>query len=153
MLPVVLRPDDLQLGRSETIADTARSLSTYCAAIVIRTFAQQTVNEFAEYSTVPVINALTDQHHPCQALVDLMTLRERLGTLAGRRLAFVGDGNNNVTHSLMEGSALSGMHMTVASPPGYEPDPDVTAAAARLASEHGGRIDLRHRPSRGGSGY
>lgn len=120
MLPVVLRPDELQLGRGETIEDTARTLSGYAAAIAARTFSQETVERLASASTVPVINALTDLHHPCQALADLLTLRERFGRLKGLRVAFVGAGNNVAT-SLLEAGALTGMHVTVACPPGHEP--------------------------------
>ena len=124
MLPVMLRPDELQLGRGEPIADTARVLSGYVDAIAIRTFAQSDVQELAEAASIPVINALTDDHHPCQALADLLTLRERYGVLAGIKLAYIGDGNN-VAHSLMEAGALAGMHVAVATPPGYEPSPEV----------------------------
>jgi ornithine carbamoyltransferase len=120
MAPLVLRPDDLQLGRGEPVADTARSLSGYTAAIVVRTFAQALVEEIADAATVPVINALTDEHHPCQALADLLTIRERFGTLEGIRLAFVGSGTN-VANSLVEAGALSGLEVVVASPAGYGP--------------------------------
>ena len=120
MLPLLLRPDELQLGRGETIEDTARTLSGYAAAIVARTFAQETVERLAAAATVPVINALTDEHHPCQALADLLTLRERFGRLDGLRVAYVGAGNNVAT-SLVEAGALTGMDVVVACPPGYEP--------------------------------
>jgi ornithine carbamoyltransferase len=126
-LPIMLRPDELQLGRGEPISDTARVLSTYCAAIVVRTFAQREVDEVAEAASVPVVNALTDDHHPCQALADLLTLREHVGALDGLRLAYVGDGDN-VAHSLMEAGALTGMDVVVAAPPGFEPDAAITAA-------------------------
>ena len=101
LLPLVLRGDELQLGRGETIEDTARVLSSYAAAIVVRTFAQDTLERLAGAASVPVINALSDDHHPCQALADLLTMRERFGDLAGLRIAYVGDGNN-VAHSLLE---------------------------------------------------
>jgi ornithine carbamoyltransferase len=120
MLPLVLRPDELQLGRGETIEDTARTLAGYAAAIAARTFAQETVELLASASTAPVINALTDRHHPCQALADLLTLRERFGQLAGVHVAFVGAGNNVAT-SLLEAGSLMDMHVTVACPPGHEP--------------------------------
>ncbi|MFI5042693.1 MAG: ornithine carbamoyltransferase, partial [Acidimicrobiales bacterium] len=113
MLPLVLRPDELQLGRGETVADTARTLAGFCAAIVIRTFAQATVSELAQYSSVPVINALTDDHHPCQALADFLTLREVFGRLDGLRLAYIGD-SDNVARSLIEAGALSGVDVVVA---------------------------------------
>ena len=121
MLPLLLRPDELQLGRGETIADTARTLSGYASAIVIRTFAQATVDEIASAARVPVINALTDDHHPCQALADLLTLKERFGALDGLRVAFVGD-FDNVAVSLAEAAPLCGFELVVACPPGYEQD-------------------------------
>jgi ornithine carbamoyltransferase len=126
-LPIMLRPDELQLGRGEPIEDTARVLSSYCAAIVIRTFAQADVEAVAASSSVPVINALTDDHHPCQALADLLTVREHFGQLQDVTVAYVGDGNN-VAHSLMEAGALAGMNIRVACPPGYEPDRAIVAA-------------------------
>jgi ornithine carbamoyltransferase len=118
MLPLVLRPDELQLGRGETVADTARTLSGYASAIVVRTFAHATVEEIAGHATVPVINALTDEHHPCQALADMMTLFERFGRLDGLRVAFVGDGNN-VARSLAEAGSLTGAEIVIAAPEGY----------------------------------
>lgn len=120
MLPLLLGPDELQLGRGETIEDTARTLSGYASAIVVRTYAQETVRRIAAASTVPVINALTDEHHPCQALADLLTLRELFGTLEGLRVAYIGDGNN-VARSLLEAAALVGIDAIAACPPGYEP--------------------------------
>jgi len=120
MLPLLIRPDELQLGRGETIEDTARTLSGYAAAIAARTFAQETVDLLAVAASVPVINALTDEHHPCQALADLLTLRERFGQLEGLRVAYLGAGNN-VANSLLEAGALMGIDVVVACPPGYEP--------------------------------
>ncbi len=120
MLPLVLRPDELQLGRGETIADTARTLSGYAAAIVVRTFAHATVEEIARHASSPVINALTDEHHPCQALADLLTLFERFGRLEGLRVAFVGAGNNVAT-SLVEAGRLTGLEVVVAAPERYAP--------------------------------
>jgi ornithine carbamoyltransferase len=145
MLPIMLRPDELQLGRGEPIADTARVLSSYADAIVIRTFAQHTLEEMAAAASVPIINALSNEHHPCQALADLLTLRERFGRLAGLRLAYLGDGNN-VAHSLMEAGALAGMHVVVATPEGERPHRDVETIARRIAAEQGGSITLTSNP-------
>jgi ornithine carbamoyltransferase len=138
--PVALSPQELQLGRGESIADTARSLSGYCAAIVIRTFAQTTIDELAEWADVPVVNALSDEHHPCQALADLLTIEEAFGGVVGRRLAFVGDGGDNVAHSLLEIGALSGLDITIACPAEYEPDPQVLASAHELARATGAKL-------------
>jgi ornithine carbamoyltransferase len=146
MLPLSLRPDELQLGRGETIADSARVLSGYAAAIAVRTFAQATLEELAAHATVPVINALSDDHHPCQALADLLTLRERFGTLRGIRLAYVGDGNN-VAHSLLEAGALAGVSIVVASPPDYGPDDEVLDRAFHLQADHGGLLEVTHDPA------
>ena len=111
-------------------------LSSYASAIVIRTFAQSELEEVAANSSVPVINALSDAHHPCQALADLLTVRERFGSLRGRRLAFVGDGNN-VAHSLIEAGALSGMQIAIATPPGYAPDAEIVESARKRAADSG----------------
>ena len=128
MLPLMLRPDELQLGRGEPIADTGRVLSSYVDAIAIRTFAQSDVEELAAAATVPVINALTDEHHPCQALADLLTIREHFGQLEGVRVAYLGDGNN-VAHSLMEAGALAGMEVVVSTPYGYRPHAEIEIAS------------------------
>jgi ornithine carbamoyltransferase len=143
--PVFARGDELQMGRGEPIADTARVVSRMCDAIVIRTFAQADVEELARHATVPVVNALTDAHHPLQALADLMTIEERLGELAGLELAWVGDGNN-VLHSLAEAAALAGMHVRVACPAGYEPDPGILERAAATAARHGGSVAVGRDP-------
>ena len=144
--PIALSAQELQLGRGESIADTARSLSGYCAAIVIRTFAQETVDELARWATVPVVNALSDLHHPCQALADVLTIAESFGDLAGRRLAFIGDGGDNVAHSLLEVGALSGLDVTVACPAEYAPDQHVLADACVLAAETGARLTVVEHP-------
>jgi ornithine carbamoyltransferase len=144
-LPLGLRPDELQLGRGEPISDTARVLSGYASAIVVRTFAQAVLDEMAAAAEKPVINALTDDHHPCQALADLLTIRERFGSLQGVRLAYIGDGNN-VAHSLMQAGALAGMHVAVGAPQGFEPDPAITDAASATALAHGGSIAVVHNP-------
>ncbi len=141
MLPLELRPEELQLGRGESLADTARVLSGYVSAIVVRTFEQRTLEELAAAASVPVVNALTDEHHPCQALADLLTLEERFGRLDGLELAYVGDGNN-VAHSLVEASALAGVHIRVASPSGYGPHPDVVARARSI----GGTVEILEDP-------
>jgi ornithine carbamoyltransferase len=132
-LPIMMRPDELQLGRGEPISDTARVLGSYCAAIFIRTFAQADVEALAAYAGVPVVNALTDDHHPCQALADLLTLRERFGGLEGLQVAYVGDGNN-VAHSLMEAAALAGFELRLACPPDYRPDDQITRAAGEAVN-------------------
>jgi ornithine carbamoyltransferase len=144
--PITLSPQELQIGRGETIADTARSLSGYCAAIVIRTFAQRTVDELAAWSTVPVVNALSDEHHPCQALADLLTIREARGGLQGRGLAFVGDGGDNVAHSLLEAAALTGLDVAIACPPSYEPNPEILTEARRLARSTGAVLTVCRDP-------
>src|SRR4051812_41695204 len=115
-----LAAGDLQLGRGETIRDTANVLSRYLDAIMIRTFAPETVDELAEHADIPVINGLTDTDHPCQALADVMTIRERLGRLEGVRVAYIGDGNN-VCVSLAQAASLLGMEFVAATPSGYEP--------------------------------
>src|SRR5439155_18156634 len=143
--PLLIRPDELQLGRGEPISDTARVLSGYACAIAARVFSQQTIEEMAANSAVPVINALSDLHHPCQALADLMTVEETFGSLTGLRLAYVGEGNN-VAHSLMEAGALLGMEIVVASPDGLGPDPEVTAAAAETAAANGGSVSIVSHP-------
>ena len=117
---VYLSPRELQLSRGETIKDTAQVLSRYLDAVVIRTFSHNIIEEFAKWSTVPVINALTDEHHPCQALADIMTIMEKKGRLQGIKLTFVGDGNN-VANSLIEASALVGIKINIATPEGCEP--------------------------------
>jgi ornithine carbamoyltransferase len=123
-LPLFLSADELQLGRGETVKDTAHVLSRYLDGIVIRTFAQADVDELAEHADIPVVNGLTDEEHPCQALADLMTIRERLGRLEGIRLAYIGDGNNMCV-SLAAASERFGLSFVAATPPGYEPPVDV----------------------------
>jgi ornithine carbamoyltransferase len=145
-VPVALSPAELQLGRGESIADTARSLSGYCTAIVIRTFAQATVEELAHWASVPVVNALSDEHHPCQALADLLTIAETFDDLESRRLAFVGDGGDNVAHSLLEAGALSGLNVTIACPPDYQPDDPVLADARALAETSGAELTVLDDP-------
>jgi ornithine carbamoyltransferase len=145
-MPVSLSPQELQLGRGESIADTARSLSGYCSAIVIRTFSQDTVDELAQWATVPVVNALSDAHHPCQALADLLTLKESFGDVRGRRLAFVGDGGDNVAHSLFEIAALTGLDVSIACPAEYPPDESILADARQAALVTGARLEVGREP-------
>ena len=136
-----LSADDLQLRRGETIADTARVMSRFLDGIMIRTFAHQDVTELARWATVPVINGLTDEEHPCQVMADLLTILERFGTLEGIKLAYVGDGNN-MAHSLMDGGAKFGMHVVVASPEGYKPGPARVLRAQMTAAQHGGKVEV-----------
>jgi ornithine carbamoyltransferase len=143
MLPITLRPDELQLGRGETVADTARVLSRYLSALAIRTFEQSRVEELARYATIPIINALTDDHHPCQALADVMTIREEFGDFAGLRVAFIGDGNN-VCHSLIQAAGYLGFTLAVSTPVGYEPKPEIVAAAQANCAVNGGAIEVGH---------
>src|SRR5918995_7183750 len=140
-----LAANDLQLGRGETIRDTATVLSRYLDAIMIRTFDQDDVEQLAEAADIPVINGLTDYAHPCQALADLMTIREKLGRLSGTRLAYLGDGNN-VCVSLMVGATRFGMRFVAATPSGYEPDANAVTAARRAAVQMGGTIELVRDP-------
>jgi ornithine carbamoyltransferase len=138
---IVLRGDELQLGRGETIEDTGRVLARYTDAIVLRTFAQERLERLAAAASVPVINALSDYSHPCQALADYQTIRERLGVLRGLSLAYVGDGNN-VAHSLMFAGARLGVNVRVAAPPGYEPSPAVVQRSSEAAAETGGSVSV-----------
>ncbi|QLE56651.1 ornithine carbamoyltransferase [Nostoc sp. TCL26-01] len=127
-----LNPNVTQVSRGEPVQDTARVLDRYLDILAIRTFAQQELETFAHYAKIPVINALTDLEHPCQILADLLTVQECFGTLAGLTLTYVGDGNN-VANSLMLGCALAGMNVRIATPSGYEPDPQVVAQAQAIA--------------------
>lgn len=137
-LPLEIDTAKTHIGRGETIADIARVLSRQVAAITWRTAGQERIEELAQASTVPVINALTDEFHPCQILADLQTVVERLGSLAGRTLTYVGDGANNMGHSYLLGGATAGMHVRVASPAGYQPDPAIVAKAQEIAARTGG---------------
>jgi ornithine carbamoyltransferase len=140
-----LAAGDLQLGRGETIKDTARVLSGYLDGIMIRTFAQADVDELAAHADVPVINGLTDEFHPCQALADVMTIREHFGGFDGVRVTYLGDGNN-VCHSLMVACAKLGMDFTAATPEGYEPDEEVVGWAREAAEASGGSVGLTGDP-------
>ena len=136
---VYLGQDDIQLGRREPVKDVARVLSRYVDAIVVRTFAHQDAMDFARYADIPVINGLSDLMHPCQALADLLTVQEAFGRLQGITVAYIGDGNN-VLHSLVETCALTGVHLTAATPAAYRPDARVWRNAQRLARASGSRV-------------
>lgn len=141
-----LSSKDLQLGRGEPVSDTAKVLSRYVDGIMVRTFAHQTVKEFADYSSVPVINGLTDMHHPVQVLADLLTILEHKGRLAGINLCYIGDGNNNMAHSLLEGATKVGMNISIASPIGYEPNPEIINHAKIVANVTGSKLVVTHSP-------
>ncbi|MDO8124655.1 MAG: ornithine carbamoyltransferase [Candidatus Hermodarchaeota archaeon] len=140
-----LSSQELQLSRGEPIADTSRVLSRYLHGIVIRATNHDHVVELAEYSTVPVINALTPMYHPCQALADLLTIREKLHELEGLKLVYIGDGNN-VSHSLMLGGAIMGLEITIATPSGYEPNPEVTQIARAHAEANMASLEITNDP-------
>ncbi len=130
--PVYINSGETQLGRGETIADTARVLSSYLDGVVIRTFAHERIVEFAANAGMPVVNGLTDTHHPCQVLADMMTIKEKKGRLEGIRIAYIGDGNN-VANSLIEAASMLGLELVLACPEGYEPDPFVLEKARERA--------------------
>ncbi|MDT5034867.1 MAG: ornithine carbamoyltransferase [Micromonosporaceae bacterium] len=142
--PVIIDALSTHFGRGETVADAARVLSRYVSAIVIRTDRDSRLAELAGAATVPVVNALTDGFHPCQLLADLLTVRERCGGTAGRTLAYLGDTANNMSHSYLLGGVTAGMHVRVAGPVGFVPDPDVVARAAEIAAATGGSVDVGH---------
>jgi ornithine carbamoyltransferase len=133
--PVILDAQTTQLGRGETIEDTARVLSRYVSAIVIRTFGDDRIRALAAASEVPVVNALTDGYHPCQVLADLQTIRERKGRTAGLTLTYLGDGANNMAHSYLLGGAMAGMHVRIGAPAGYLPDEDVVRRARAYGTD------------------
>ena len=140
--PLVIDASTSQLGRGEPIEDTTRVLDRQCAAIVWRTFGQGRIEQMAAVSRVPVVNALTDEFHPCQILADLQTIAERKGRLSGRSIAYLGDAANNMAHSYLLGCATAGMHVRVAGPSGYQPDPAVVADAIRIAAQTGGSVHV-----------
>jgi ornithine carbamoyltransferase len=151
-LPLVIDTQATHIGRGETIGDIARVLTRQTAAIVWRTSGQERIEELAAASTVPVINGLTDEFHPCQILADLQTVAERLGPLAGRTLAYLGDGANNMAHSYLLGGATAGMHVRVAAPAGYQPDPAVVTRAQQIAAATGGSAAVFDDPVAAGKG-
>lgn len=143
---VVVDSRSTQLGREETLEDTGTVLSRYVDAIVWRTFAQERLTAMASGSTVPIVNALSDEFHPCQVLADLQTLAERKGALKGLRLTYFGDGANNMAHSLMLGGVTAGVHVTIAAPQGFEPNPMFVAAAEARATQTGATVTLTGDP-------
>ncbi|HEY9334336.1 MAG TPA: ornithine carbamoyltransferase [Kribbella sp.] len=139
-VPLVIDAQTSQLGRGEPIADTARVLDRQVEAIVWRTSGQSRIEEMAAASSVPVINALTDEFHPCQILADLQTVRQHKGWTSGLKLVYLGDGANNMAHSYLLGGATAGMHVVIGSPADYQPDPDVLVRAAAIAEATGGSV-------------
>jgi ornithine carbamoyltransferase len=144
--PLVIDSRSTHFGRGESLADAARVLSRYAAAIVLRTFDQARIVELAAAASVPVINGLTDQFHPCQLLADLLTIRQRCGGTAGRSLAFVGDTASNMAHSYLLAGATAGMAVRLAGPAGFDPDPAVLARAEQIAGRTGGAVRLLRDP-------
>lgn len=149
---VVVDGRSTQLGRDETLEDTGRVLSRYVKAIVWRTFAQDRLTAMAAGVSVPIVNALSDEFHPCQVLADLQTLAERKGTLAGLRMSYLGDGANNMAHSLMLGGVTAGVNVTIAAPNGFQPHPDFVDAAQKRASETGATVTLTEDPDAAADG-
>jgi len=138
-----LNAKETQLGRGETVADTARVMSRYVHGAIMRTYKHETITEFAKYASIPVINALSDKEHPCQIMADSLTLKEKFGNLNGLKIAWIGDGNN-VCNSLIMASVQTGMEIAVGTPKGYEPDP----AAVKFAKENGGKVTIYDDPVR-----
>jgi ornithine carbamoyltransferase len=145
--PIFIRGDELQLGRGETIADTAKIISGYCSALIIRTFAQADVDELGAHASIPVINALTDEDHPTQLLADWLTIRENFGKdIAGRKFVYLGDGNN-MSHAWLIMGAIMGAHVVAATPPGkWAPNPKVVEIAKNIAAKSGGKVEVVHDP-------
>jgi ornithine carbamoyltransferase len=145
--PIFVRGDELQIGRGETISDTARIISAFAKAFIIRTYAQSDVTEFAKWASIPVINALTDVDHPTQLLADWVTIREIFGEkISGRKFTYLGDGNNMANAWMLMGATL-GAHVTIATPPGkWAPEKTVIERAKLLAATHGGEIEITHDP-------
>ncbi|HEX8626704.1 MAG TPA: ornithine carbamoyltransferase [Catenuloplanes sp.] len=144
--PIIVDTQNTHFGRGESLGDAGRVLSRYVAAIVMRTFGDARLTELSAGATVPVVNALTDGFHPCQLLADLLTIRERCGGTAGRRLAYVGDAANNMSHSYLLAGATAGMHVRVAGPSGYDPSPAVVSRAAEIAAWTGGSVEVLREP-------
>jgi ornithine carbamoyltransferase len=148
---MMLRPDEIQLGRGESHRDTAKVLSRYLDAVVIRTHKHEQLVDFAEYSSIPVINALTDEYHPCQAIADFATLLDVKGRLKGLKVGYVGDGNN-VANSLLTGAAMLGVDVALATPEGYRPSDEVMALAVMFARTTGAKISLTSSPEEAAAG-
>ncbi len=140
-----LASEKIQISRGESLADTAKVLSRYLDGLVVRTFDQAALEEWARHTSIPVINGLTDHCHPCQALADLLTIMEKKGRAKGLKLAYIGDGNN-ITHSLLEVGAKVGMHVSVGCPPRYEPDPKIVKKAKAEGAATGSTIEITHDP-------
>jgi ornithine carbamoyltransferase len=140
--PMIIDARLAKIGERESVADTARVLGRQCAAIVWRTFAQSRIAEMAAYAGVPVVNALTDEFHPCQVLADLLTIRQHRGRLAGLTLAYVGDGANNMAHSYLLGGAIAGLHVRIGAPDDFQPDPEILARAGAAAKDTGGSVTV-----------
>ncbi|MBI5178259.1 MAG: ornithine carbamoyltransferase [Nitrospinae bacterium] len=140
-----LRPDEIQLTRGESLRDTAQVLSRFLDGLVVRTYSQEELEELAAHATIPIINALTDKYHPCQAIADYATMLEVKGTLKGLKVAYIGDGNN-VANSLLMGGAMLGVDVALATPKNYAPPQDVLKTAAGFAAQSGARIDLTENP-------
>ena len=151
--PIFLRSDDLQIGRGETISDTAKIISGFCSALIVRTFAQSDVEELGKYASIPVINALTDDDHPTQLLADWVTIREKFGkNLTGRKFVYIGDGNNVAAAWLIMGARM-GAHVVVATPAGkWAPKQSVVAEAMKIAESSGGRVEVLTDPKAAASG-
>jgi ornithine carbamoyltransferase len=151
--PIFIRGDELQLGRGETIADTARIISGYCDALLIRTFAQADVDELGAHATIPVINGLTDDDHPTQLLADWVTIRENFGSdIKGRKFVYLGDGNN-MTHAWLIMGAIMGAHVVAATPDGkWAPDPAVVAKAKEIAAKSGATVEVTNDPEAAAKG-
>ena len=148
---IYLATEDIQLGKREPMQDVARTLSRYVRAIVVRTFSDDLLEQLAGHATVPVINALTDRHHPCQALADVLTIQEQFGKLKGLTIAYVGDGNN-VLHSLAQAAALLGINLRAATPKGYAPDAQIWNGVTATGKAHGATMSLTERPEEAARG-
>ncbi|WP_035423947.1 ornithine carbamoyltransferase [Bacillus sp. UNC438CL73TsuS30] len=143
---IFLSSKDSQLGRGESISDTAKVLSRYVDALMIRTFTHESIEEFAHHAEIPVINGLTDLQHPTQVMADLLTILEHKGKLAGLKMCYIGDGYNNMAHSLLEGALKVGIDISIASPEGYMPNQTIVENAEQIAKETGAQITITHNP-------